>query len=105
MPITRREALRELSALLAIPLLRWPAHVGDPLSGTVAEYQAGRARRDWSAVEVTKEALDRCDRWNGILHAIDQLAPTAIAEAQASDERARRGALRGPLDGVPVFAK
>lgn len=105
MPISRREALRELSALLAIPLVRWPVHVADPLAGTIVEYQAGRSRRDWSAVEVTKEAFDRCDRWNGILHAIDQLAPTALEEARASDVRAQRGALRGPLDGVPVFAK
>ena len=105
MPISRREALRELSALLAIPLVRWPVRVADPLGGTIVEYQAGRLRRDWSAVDVTKEALDRCDRWNGILHAIDQLAPTAMDEARASDARAQRGTLGGPLDGVPVFAK
>ncbi len=102
---TRREALVELSALLAIPLIRWPARLADPLAGTIAEYQAGRARGDWSAAEVTKQALDRCNALNGWLRAIDELSPTAMDDARASDERARRGALRGPLDGVPVFAK
>jgi Asp-tRNA(Asn)/Glu-tRNA(Gln) amidotransferase A subunit family amidase len=105
MPISRREALRELSVLFAIPFIRWPVHLSDPLAGTIADYQAGRARGDWTAAEVTKRALDRCAAWNGTLHAIDQLSPTAMDDARASDARARRGALLGPLDGVPVFAK
>ena len=103
--ISRREALAELSALCAIPFIRWPDRLSDPLAGTIVDYQAGRARRDWSAAQVTKEALDRCNAWNGALHAIDQLSATAIDEAKDSDARARRGRLRGPLDGVPVFAK
>jgi len=103
--ISRREALLELSALFAVPFVRWPALLGDPLAGTIAEYQAGRAARAWSAAEVTKLALDRANAWNGTLHAIDMLSPTAMVEARASDARARRHALRGPLDGVPVFAK
>ena len=102
---TRREALVELSALLAIPLVRWPERLADPLAGTIVEYQAGRARRDWSAAEVTKQALDRANALNGWLRAIDELSPTALDDARASDARARSGSLRGPLDGVPVFAK
>ena len=102
---TRREALVELSALLAIPLVRWPERLADPLAGTIADYQAGRARRDWSAAEVTQHALDRANSLNGWLRAIDELSPTALDDARASDARARSGTLRGPLDGVPVFAK
>lgn len=105
MIITRREALRELGALFAIPFIRWPDRLADPLAGTIIDYQAGRARGDWSAAQVTKEALDRAHAWNGALHAIDLFSATALDEARASDARARRGALRGPLDGVPVFAK
>jgi aspartyl-tRNA(Asn)/glutamyl-tRNA(Gln) amidotransferase subunit A len=103
--ISRREALRDLGALFAIPLIRWPDRLSDPLAGTIIEYQAGRARRDWSAAQVVQEALDRANAWKGVLHAIDQLSATAMDDARASDARARRGALRGPLDGVPVFAK
>ena len=105
MSLSRRDALRELSALFAMPFVRWPARLADPLAGTIAEYQAGRARRDWTAEQVTKLALERARTWNGALHAIDQLSATAIDDARASDARAQRRALRGPLDGVPVFAK
>jgi Asp-tRNA(Asn)/Glu-tRNA(Gln) amidotransferase A subunit family amidase len=103
--LSRREALRDLSALLAIPLVRWPLLPADPLTGTIAEYQAGRARREWTSAEITKQALDRCGAWNATLHAIDGVSPTALDDARASDARAQRGELRGPLDGVPVFAK
>lgn len=102
---TRREVLRELSALFAIPFVQWPAMRDDPLAGSIAAYQAGRLRRDWSAVEVTREALRRAKAWNASLHAVDTLADSALGEAQASDDRAKRRALRGPLDGAPLFAK
>jgi Asp-tRNA(Asn)/Glu-tRNA(Gln) amidotransferase A subunit family amidase len=103
--LARREALRKLSALLAIPLVRWPERLADPLAGTIAEFQAGRARGDWTAAHVTMQALDRATAWNRILRAIDQFSETAMDDARASDARARRGTLRGPLDGVPMFAK
>jgi aspartyl-tRNA(Asn)/glutamyl-tRNA(Gln) amidotransferase subunit A len=105
MSLSRREALAELSALFALPFIRWPERLSDPLAGTIVEYQAGRARRDWTAAQVTKEAIDRAHAWNGTLHAIDQLSAGAVDDARASDARARRGQLRGPLDGVPLFAK
>ncbi len=105
MSISRREALRELSALFAIPFIEWPALLADPLAGTIAEYQGGRARREWTAAQITRQALDRAHASDGTLHAIDMFSRTAMDEARASDARARRRALRGPLDGVPVFAK
>ena len=105
MSLSRRDALRELSALFAMPFVRWPARLADPLAGTIAEYQAGRAQREWTAEGVTKQALDRANAWNGTLHAIDLISSTAIDDARASDARAQRRSLRGPLDGVPVFAK
>ncbi len=105
MPLSRRAALRELSALFAIPFMRWPERLVEPLDGTIVDYQAGRARGDWTSAGVTRQALDRAGAWNGTLHAVDQLSATAMNEARESDDRARRRALRGPLDGVPVFAK
>ncbi|QJR35824.1 amidase [Gemmatimonas groenlandica] len=102
---TRREALAHFSALLALPLIGWPSRADDPLTGTIAQFQAGRLRGDYSAVEVTTDALRRCHAWNGGLRAIDQLAASALGEARASDARARRRALIGALDGVPLFAK
>src|SRR3954470_4730935 len=104
-PIHRRDALLELGALLAIPLIRWPARLDDPLSGTIVDYQAGRAHGAWTAEQVTRQALDRISAWNATLHAVDVVSDTAARDARESDGRARAGKLRGPLDGVPVFAK
>ncbi|MEO8333966.1 MAG: amidase [bacterium] len=105
MTLTRRDALVRLSALLAVPLVRWPERLADPLAGTIVEFQAGRLRRDWTSLEVTRHALDRCMALNGSLHLLDQLSATALDDARASDVRLKTGRLRGPLDGVPVFAK
>jgi hypothetical protein len=105
MPMNRRQALEALSALFAVPLLRWPHMPRDPLAGTILEFQAGRVRGEWTATEVTQLAIDRSYAWNRRLHSTDLLSPTALDDARASDRRARRGALLGPLDGVPLFAK
>jgi Asp-tRNA(Asn)/Glu-tRNA(Gln) amidotransferase A subunit family amidase len=104
---TRREALAQIAALIAlpVPLSRWHFTAQDPLDGTIADYQAGRRRGDWTAVDVTARALERC-RSDGVAwRAIDALATTASADARAADERLRSGRMRGPLDGVPIFAK
>src|SRR4051812_10842983 len=85
MALTRREALAHLSALLATPFVRWPERLIDPLAGTIAEYQAGRVRRDWTAAEVTAQSLERCSAWNATLHAVDQLSAGALDDARASD--------------------
>jgi Asp-tRNA(Asn)/Glu-tRNA(Gln) amidotransferase A subunit family amidase len=110
---TRRDAIARLAALGALPLIDWPkldgfsqARATDPLDGTIAAYRAGLVRRDYTVVETVRRALDRCNyqgrRWN----AIDALSSdTALAEARAADQRIREGKSRGPLDGVPVFAK
>ena len=101
----RRDALETLSALFTLPLLRWPQMPTDPLAGTILEFQAGRVRGEWTAQAVTQQAIDRSYAWNRILHCTDLLSHTALDDAKASDQRARRGQLLGPLDGVPLFAK
>ena len=102
---TRREALAQLAALAALPFLDNVPTDTDPLGGTIAAYQAGRRRGDWTAAEATAAALDRCRVDGARWHAIDALSDRAIADARAADVRRRAGRIRGPLDGVPVFAK
>jgi len=104
---TRREALAQIAALVAlpIPLSRWTFTASDPLDGTIADYQAGRRRGDWTAAEITARALERCRSDGAHWRAIDALVSTASADARAADQRLRSGHTRGPLDGVPVFAK
>jgi Asp-tRNA(Asn)/Glu-tRNA(Gln) amidotransferase A subunit family amidase len=106
MSVTRREAIIQLAALAALPLPRLTITAAtDPLDGTIADYQAGRRRGDWTAADVTARALERCRTDGAKWRAIDALSATAVAEARESDARLRAGRLRGPLDGVPVFAK
>ncbi|MGV3710510.1 MAG: amidase [Gemmatimonas sp.] len=105
MPLTRREALLQLSALMGAPFVAWPQVAADPLAGTVAEFQAGRLRGDWTALEIATRAVERAQSLNTRLHAVDLFCETALDEARASDARLRDRKLRGPMDGVPVFAK
>jgi hypothetical protein len=103
MSLTRRQALVQLAGLAALPSLsRWNvSFADDPLDGTIAAYQLGRRRGEWTAVEVTTRALERCRTDGTRLRAIDALATTALDDARASDARLRMGEMRGPLDGVP----
>jgi aspartyl-tRNA(Asn)/glutamyl-tRNA(Gln) amidotransferase subunit A len=106
MPLTRREAIVHLAALSALPLSRWTFSAANPLDGTIAAYQAGRLKGEWTALEVTKQALERCHTLGARYRAIDGLSEKdALSAAEASDRRLRGNTLRGPLDGVPVFAK
>ena len=103
---TRREALVQLAALAALPLPKFRVGTAaDPLDGTIAEYQAGRRRGDYTASEIVARALDRCRTDGAKWRAIDALSDRALADARDSDARLRAGQLRGPLDGVPLFAK
>jgi Asp-tRNA(Asn)/Glu-tRNA(Gln) amidotransferase A subunit family amidase len=102
---SRREVLAQLAALALLPVPEWARSGRSPLDGTIADYQAGRRRRAWTAAEVTVGALERCHAEGMRWHAIDEFSPTALADARAADARLRGGQLRGPLDGVPVFAK
>lgn len=122
MPLSRRAVLERLSALFAIPfaahagvaplhtasrslLTLLPPTADDPLLGTIAQYQAGRLRGEYTAFEVTRRALERCRTLGARLQAVDMLAEQALADARISDGILQRGPLRSPLDGVPVFAK
>lgn len=110
MPITRRDALAQLAGLVAMSAVPRGASAAagssDPLAGTIAGYLAGLDACDWTAAEITAQALERCRTDGAAWRAIDALDPdTARADARAADARRRKGQRLGPLDGVPVFAK
>jgi Asp-tRNA(Asn)/Glu-tRNA(Gln) amidotransferase A subunit family amidase len=59
-----------------------------------------------SPVEAMRDVLQRVAQFEPHIHATYLLAPErALAEARASEERWRRGAPIGPLDGVPATVK
>src|SRR4029079_13395910 len=119
--MNRRRALIELAGLAAsaaLPRAAWASVAMDPLVGTIAEYAAGLRGGRWTSAEMTARALERCGSEGKTCRAIDALSElettcraicalsaTAIAEAKAADARRRGHRMRGPLDGVPVFAK
>src|SRR4051812_28019209 len=95
---SRREVLAQLAALTLVPLPAWIRTNGNPLDGTIADYQAGRRRGAWTAAEVTARALERCRAEGMRWHAIDALSVTALDDARAADARLRAGRVLGPLD-------
>jgi Asp-tRNA(Asn)/Glu-tRNA(Gln) amidotransferase A subunit family amidase len=118
MIFSRRDVLAQLAALAASAALPRAAHgstpeglpdgglsTADPLDGTIAAFAAGVRTGRWSAAEITAHALERCRTEGMAWRAIDALSSRANADAEAADARRRRRKMRGPLDGVPVFAK
>lgn len=70
--------------------------------------EAGRLiqRKDLSAVELTREHLDRIAALDPQVHAyITVLADTALEDARRAEEEVLRGEYRGPLHGIPVAVK
>src|SRR5262249_7601758 len=64
------------------------------------------ARRELSPVEVTHQLLERIDRLDRELRCwITVLPEQAPAAARAAEEAIGRGAIRGPLHGVPIGIK
>jgi aspartyl-tRNA(Asn)/glutamyl-tRNA(Gln) amidotransferase subunit A len=73
---------------------------------TVREAAEAVRERTVSPVELTDAVLARVERWEQVVNAFSQLHPEeAIEEARAREEEAARGALRGPLHGVPIAVK
>jgi Asp-tRNA(Asn)/Glu-tRNA(Gln) amidotransferase A subunit family amidase len=106
--LSRRQAVAQIASLVSaavLPRSRWIFAASDPLDGPIADLQAGLQLGKWTATEITMRALDRCRADGMAWHAIDALSATALADARAADSRRRAGHQRGPLDGVPVFAK
>jgi len=63
-------------------------------------------RKALSPLEVARAQLDRIAHLQPVLNAFQVIDPdTTLAMARDSEERWRRGAPRGPLDGLPVTLK
>ncbi len=72
-----------------------------PASALAALFAAG----DSNPVEHLQLLRERIARLDPKINALIHVSPRADEEARASAERWRRGAARGPLDGVPVAVK
>jgi aspartyl-tRNA(Asn)/glutamyl-tRNA(Gln) amidotransferase subunit A len=73
---------------------------------TAARLVAGYAAGDFSPVEATRAVLERAAQIQPRVNAFVRLnEEEALRQARASEERWRRGAPQGLLDGVPVTVK
>jgi aspartyl-tRNA(Asn)/glutamyl-tRNA(Gln) amidotransferase subunit A len=80
--------------------------MSEPHEMTAAELSAAYASKDLSPVEVAEALLGRIEALDAEVNCFCLIdAPTTLAQAEASEERWRRGAPLSPLDGVPVGVK
>ncbi|MFS0694462.1 amidase family protein [Streptomyces nitrosporeus] len=72
---------------------------------TIPELQARMDRGALTSSALTRAYLRRIEAVDPAIGAVLRTDPTALRQAAASDLRHRRGATRGPLDGIPVLLK
>ncbi len=76
------------------------------LLGSIDRLASELARKEYSAVELVEEALDRVERLDGTLRAFITVLPeTALAQAAAVDRARSRGDRLSPLAGIPMALK
>jgi amidase len=110
---TRRDFLARTVSLGGAALLARPApaaRAGAPTTGlafaTAVEALRAIEERQVSAVELTRQALDRVDRYNPALNVyVNVLRESALARAKEADAALARGERWGPLHGLPVAIK
>jgi amidase len=73
---------------------------------TIPDLQRAMAAGRLTSVALTRFYLDRIQRVDRpLLHSVLAVGPDALDQAKASDARRKKGALRGPMDGIPVLLK
>src|SRR6185312_899321 len=72
-----------------------------PLAQVSADLSSGKT----TAVAVTQAYIDRIKAKDAPLHAVIAIAPDALDQAKASDDRRKAGKALGPLDGIPILVK
>ena len=72
---------------------------------TLSELTAGLESARFSSVDLVNAYLARIEETNGILHAVTEVNPDALAIAKSLDDARFRGKVLGPLHGLPVLLK
>lgn len=72
---------------------------------TIPELQARRDKGSLTSSALTRAYLKRIEAVDPKINAVLRTDPSALRQAAASDARHRSGAIRGPLDGIPVLLK
>ena len=73
---------------------------------TIAEAARKIAAKEISPVEFMQDRLAKAEALNPAIHAFIRFTPEiALAQARAAEARQMAGALKGPLDGIPIAHK
>ena len=72
-----------------------------PLAQIAQDLAAGKT----TSAAVTKAYIERIKSYDGALHSVIAVAPDALAQAAASDQRRKQGHALSALDGVPILLK
>ena len=72
-----------------------------PLSQIADDLAAGRT----TSVAVTQGYIERIEMYNGAVNGVIGVAPDALEQAAASDQRRKDGTSLGPMDGIPILIK
>ena len=102
---------RNWICLLLIAPLSLPTSAHEPSSSyeveerSLAQISADLAAGKTTSIEITRAYIARIKAYDDLLNAVIGIAPDALEQAAASDERRRRGRTLGPLDGVPILLK
>ncbi|WP_211903121.1 amidase family protein [Saccharopolyspora erythraea] len=72
---------------------------------TIPQLQERMTSGSLTSVSLTAAYLRRIRAVDPVIGAVLRTDPTALRQAAASDLRHRTGAVRGPLDGIPVLLK
>jgi amidase len=72
-----------------------------PLSQISADLVAGGT----TSVAVTEAYIERIKAYDDKFNAVVMVAPDAVQQAAASDQRRKEGKSLGPLDGIPILLK
>ena len=94
--------------LAMLPALPAAAGAFDPANATLPQLRAALAGHEISSAQLVQYYLGRIrrlDKSGPRINAILRLNPGALAQARRHDADAQRGALRGPLDGIPFLVK
>jgi amidase len=72
---------------------------------TIAELQDGLRRDVYTSRMLVEAYIARINARNGALHAVIEISPDALTDADARDADRKRGEIAGPLHGIPVLIK
>jgi amidase len=101
-----------LAALLALALSRYYAASKSAtpkpftvVEATIAGMQKALAERRVTSRELVEQYLVRIALYDSTLHAVMNVNPRALEEADELDRERARGKVRGPLHGIPIALK